>query len=127
MSVTDTIHFDKSSPPAGGWKRFFISITIILVALLSFGIGRLTSVGNSEPIKIEHDTSLTSKTSQTASVVSSLTIPKGSVVASKNGKKYHYPSCPSAKQISEKNKITFASPVAADASGYTLASNCKVQ
>jgi len=120
MNISETISFGK--PPI--WRRLFLSFVIILVSALSFGIGRLTAGNRQEPIKIEYDTS---QTSQTASVVSSLTTPNGSVVASKNGKKYHYPFCPSAKQISEKNKITFASPVAAEASGYTLASNCKVQ
>ena len=47
------------------------------------------------------------------------------VVASKNGTKYHYPWCAGAKQIAEKNKITFASTEEARAKGYTPAANCK--
>ena len=49
----------------------------------------------------------------------------GAVVASKNGTKYHYPWCAGAKQIAEKNLITFSSIEAARASGYTPAANCK--
>ena len=37
----------------------------------------------------------------------------------------YYPWCAGAKQISEKNKITFASTEEARAKGYTPAANCK--
>lgn len=47
------------------------------------------------------------------------------IVASKNGTKYHYPWCSGAKQISDKNKITFNSIEEARKAGYTPASNCK--
>lgn len=47
------------------------------------------------------------------------------IVASKNGTKYHYPWCSGAKQISDKNKITFKSIEEARKAGYTPASNCK--
>jgi len=47
------------------------------------------------------------------------------VVASKNGTKYHLPTCAGAKQISDKNKVTFGSIEEARAKGYTPASNCK--
>lgn len=50
---------------------------------------------------------------------------EGEVVASKNGTKYHYPWCAGAKQIAEKNRITFRSIAEARASGYTPAANCK--
>lgn len=48
-----------------------------------------------------------------------------SVVASKSGTKYHLLTCPGAKQIKPENKITFTSPEAAEAAGYTKAANCK--
>jgi len=50
---------------------------------------------------------------------------EGTVVASKNGSKYHLPSCSGAKQINEVNKIVFASAEEARAAGYTPAANCK--
>ena len=130
MSVTDLIHFDKDgSPIRYPWlRKLFLSLVIILVATLSFGIGRLTGAGKSEGIKVEYDASLTSPRN-TASVIQSLpTTPtslKGDIVASKNGSKYHFSHCAGAKQIKEENKITFASTQDAEASGYTLASNCK--
>lgn len=121
------------------FKKIFLSLVIILVSSLSFGIGRLSVVGDlpagkagREPIKIEYDQELTTEnTNQTATVTNAtqkkLAPPSasdGGVVASKNGSKYHYPYCPGAKQIKETNKITFDSPSLAEAAGYTLAANC---
>lgn len=100
------------------WRKYFVTLVIILVSALSFGIGRLTAPDKREGIRIEDDPSLTSQTIPTSLTASS-------IVASKNSKKYHYTSCPGAKQISEKNRITFSSPEAAEASGYSLATNCQ--
>jgi methylphosphotriester-DNA--protein-cysteine methyltransferase len=47
-----------------------------------------------------------------------------SVIASKNGSKYHLPSCPGGSQIKAENRITFASPDLAEAAGYQPAANC---
>jgi len=49
---------------------------------------------------------------------------KGLLVASKTGKKYHFPWCAGAAQIAEKNKIWFDSYAAAQSAGYTAAANC---
>lgn len=136
MSVAEIVSYDKE----GRIERFpilqklFVSFIIILVALLSFGIGRLSVVGNREPIRIEYDPTLTeqpiSNIGQSASVINAagkLASPgeSGVVVTSKNGSKYHYPHCAGAKQIKEENKIVFQTPAAAEAAGYTLAANCK--
>jgi len=45
-------------------------------------------------------------------------------VASKSGTKYHFLTCPGAKQIKEDNKIYFNSTAEAESAGYTPASNC---
>jgi len=107
------------------FRKLFLSFTILLVALLSFGIGQLSVTGNREPIRIEYDSQISNQTAQTASVVNA--IGKNSVVASKNGIRYHYPYCTGAKQIKEENRIIFATPAIAEAAGFTLASNCKPQ
>lgn len=111
------------------FRKLFLSIVIILVALLSFGIGRLSIVGEREPIKIEYDpemsnTPLQISNEQTASVIQGVPKSNKEVIVSKNGARYHYPHCAGAKQIKEANKIVFASPAAAEAAGYTLAANC---
>ena len=46
-------------------------------------------------------------------------------VGSKNGTKYHLPTCSGAKNIKEENKVWFASKEEAEGAGYSPASNCK--
>ena len=106
----------------------FIIIAVVLVALIAFGIGRL-SAPKTEPIQI--------KNLEKASVQDIVpeqkegTIQgenqgeyKGQVVGSKNSDKYHLPDCPGAKQISEQNKVWFDSITEAEKAGYKPASNC---
>ena len=139
MSIPEIVSYDKDGrierPASIGvnfplFRKLFLSSTIILVALLSFGIGRLSVVGNREPVRIEYDEQLTTddlqpttNKNQTASVINA--VREKSVIASKNGARYHYPHCAGAKQIKEENKIIFPTPAAAEAAGYTLAANCK--
>lgn len=132
MNISEVVAFDKD----GRVERFplirklFLSLVILLVASLSFGLGRLTTIGKASPIKIEYDASISNQASVSGAINSiensKLKIENStSVVGSSKGSKYHYLHCPGAKQISETNKIVFASPSAAEASGYTLAGNCK--
>ena len=139
MSLTETFSYDKE----GRIERFpllkklFLAMVIILTALLSFNIGRLSATKNKEPIRIEYDPSLiqdeiqnssTSQVNNSASVINAVqsqTVETGEVVVSKNGSKYHYSYCPGAKQIKEENKIVFKTPAAAETAGYTLANNCR--
>ena len=113
-------------------RKLFLSVTIILVATLSFGIGRLSVMGKREPVRIEYDPEIPNQTStinlqtnQTASVIN--VVKKDGVVASKNGVRYHYLHCSGAKQIKEENKIFFDTSTAAEAAGFTLASNCSLK
>ena len=68
MSIPEIVSYDKDGrierPASIGvnfplFRKLFLSSTIILVALLSFGIGRLSVVGNREPVRIEYDEQLT--------------------------------------------------------------------
>jgi len=94
-----------------------LTIGIILVALISFGAGRLTvPQSNKEPIIIE---------GPTASVEQSLTIEEeeeateqGKFVGSVNSNKYHWPDCVWAKKIAPQNQIWFSSESEAQAAGY---------
>jgi hypothetical protein len=136
MSLPEIISYDKDGQVGRFplFKKLFLSLIIILVATLSFGIGRLSVVGKREPVRIEYDSSISndqflisnqvpSIKTRTANVINA--IQSGSVVVSKNGSKYHFEHCSGAKQIKEENKIVFVSPSAAEAAGYTLAANCK--
>src|SRR3990167_2996837 len=98
MSLTEDISFDKDGNAERFplFRRLFLALVIILVALLSFGIGRLSVTGKSEPIQIEYDSSISSSPqTNTANVITA--IKGGEVVASKNGTKYHFSHCHGAK------------------------------
>jgi len=143
MSITEEVAFDKDGKIErfSLFRKLFLSITIILVAGLSFGIGRLSVVGKREPIQIEYDASISNSQfpiSNEASVSQAVSNIENSlktenskiensapVVVSKNGTRYHYLHCGGAKQIKEENKIIFPTAHAAESAGYTLAANCK--
>lgn len=118
MSIPDAFRFDKEGNGLKGhWLRpYFVTITILLVALLSFGLGRLTG-GERGGVVINYDPEnlIASKPSQKAT--------EESVVASSQGARYYFSHC--RNTISEKNKVSFASPALAEKAGYTLAANCK--
>lgn len=106
----------------------FIVATIVLVALIFFGIGRLTSP-KSEPIQIMNlekasVEDISPYAPDRASEDRKIPDYEGKVLGSINSDKYHLPECPGAKQISEKNKIWFDSIQEAEKAGYKPAGNC---
>jgi len=109
-------------------KDLFIAIIIILVALISFGLGRLSKIRENKPlINIENlgaaagDT----RTLQGSETGQEASVQEGLLVGSKNGTKYHYPWCSGALRIKEENKVWFSSVEEAKKAGYTPAANCK--
>ena len=123
--------------PKKSLKSHIFNISLVLlVSLASFGLGRLTiyeerrvpveikfSQAQSNILQAPSETAF--ETGEVRGVSTAGTEVGGEVVASKTGKKYHYPWCAGAKQISDKNKITFASAEEARKAGYTPAANCK--
>lgn len=113
-------------------SRYFVAVCVVLVAIIGFSVGRLSKIQDTrEPVRVYGSVGAGTGSS-TGEVMGASTgsqsIPQtnsGQVVASKNGTKYHYPWCAGAKQISDKNKITFNSIEEARQAGYTPASNCK--
>lgn len=95
--------------------------TVILVALISFGIGYLiASQTENQSIIIQNPSNVYS-----ASIEQSIqdktekqTAVEGSFVGSINSNKYHWPNCPFAKRIAEKNQIWFSSEQEAQNAGY---------
>lgn len=143
MSIKESVNKIKGllyTIPQDTKYNFFIALLIILVGTASFGLGRLSvNDFNNAGIKIitprdfqanalqgfeKNDVQISSG-EQT--VPKELYVPDqgGEVVASKSGSKYHLPWCAGAKQIAEKNLITFASTDEARKAGYTPAANCK--
>ncbi len=123
MSIPETFEFDNRGEVIKyGWFRpYFIAIVILLVALLSFGVGRMTG-SKREGVEINFDPNIT----QSTQVSPQALVPKeGSVTASVNGTRYYYSHC--GNNISDKNKVTFATALMAEEAGYTLALNCKLE
>jgi len=118
MSLSETVDFDKDGEVVrfSPIKRLFLSLVIILVAVLSYGLGRLGIDNKTEPIQIEYaQTALTDNLP--------VAVSNTGVFASSKGSKYYYPGC--SNTISEANKVTFSTPKQAEAAGYTLAANCR--
>jgi hypothetical protein len=118
-------------------NELFIVLVIILVALISFGLGRLSKIRESKtPITIENagesmlqGPAIGDKAAGSGGSAGISSAPSASTdklfVASKNGTKYHYPWCSGAATIKEENKIWFSSKEQAEAAGYQPAANCK--
>jgi len=92
------------------------ALVIILVGAASFGLGRLSKVEEGRGVSI----AVAPETAASAALQES-----GRYVASRNGTTYALPSCPSAKAISEANRVWFASSAEAERAGYRPAANCK--
>src|SRR5688572_5554168 len=103
-------------------EEILVSLIIVAVGFASYGLGMLSVTSqNNEEIRIVSSaaSSVTGAKEVTQNFASAETSEKsGQVVASKSGKKYHFPWCGGAKQIAEKNKITFDSIEEARKAGY---------
>ncbi len=138
--LSETVKFcnlEKPSEKGGGngagtsKKSVFVAIIIILAALISFGLGRLSKIReNKTPVTVEN----LSASALLGGGVNKISAGENSgngaareklFVASKKGGKYHYPWCPGALRIKETNKIWFSTIKEAGSAGYTPAKNCK--
>lgn len=112
-------------------KDIILVIAIMLVALTSFGLGRLSKIReNKPPITVENLSASVGKVEPwgigaEGGKEKGSTLDNGMLVASKGGKKYHYPWCPGARRIKDSNKIWFSTKKEAASAGYTPAKNCK--
>lgn len=120
------------------WKDIVIVAIIILVGLAGYGLGRISIYEEKKPSVEVNDVICPINGQNTSAAgsfgkgletpvsksVSSIQSGTSTIVASKNGTKYHYVWCAGAKQISEVNKIWFNNTDEARAAGYTPASNC---
>jgi len=133
-------------------RTLVLVVGIILIALISFGLGRLTDVSKSQkPVIIETSDSSSSKSvyNQEGAVTGDQTVSVGTavsntasstaqtiqekapaqpqngqgiIVASKSGTKYHWPWCSWAKKIKPENQVWFNSEAEAQKAGYTACS-----
>ena len=106
-------------------EPILVSLVIVFVGTASFMIGRISVNETSRPeVRICERDETVALSQKTHEEVLAGNVIGGAVVASKNGTKYHLPTCPGAKQISPANLISFPSIEAARAAGLTPASNC---
>ncbi|NUQ57380.1 MAG: hypothetical protein HUT38_02765 [Candidatus Paceibacter sp.] len=106
-------------------RDLFLAAVIVLVAAISFGLGRLSKIREEKtPIIIESASSTPDFDETRRSPVSTQAQDK-IFVASKNGKKYYYAWCESAQKIKESNRVWFATKEEAEKSGYEPAANCR--
>jgi hypothetical protein len=125
MSLQDLLKKSKSD-------EVFIIVTIVLVGIGAFGLGRLSKIESlrqglsiEAPAQVSEALIKKNTNIKNDKNIENTGLLEGSVVASKSGTKYHFPWCTGAKSISEKNKIWFNSVTEAKEAGYSPASNCK--
>ncbi|MBI4135083.1 MAG: hypothetical protein HY471_03195 [Candidatus Sungbacteria bacterium] len=117
---------EKLKSLVGEYKAdLFLGISVFLISIGSFGLGRLSAAWQPHP-KVQvippSDTRFKNSNIETTRVKTPAAA--GAVVASQNGTAYHLPDCPGAKQIKPENLITFKDAAAAAAAGYKPAGNC---
>lgn len=134
------LHLVKSNQ-----HRIFLSSCIILISLISYNLGQISSLKKT-PISIKESTNTKANifnavnpkppAPEGPSLDSSRRSGRGSlnkverqkldtrVVVSKNSDKYHYSWCSGAKRIKPENQVWFTSTAEAESKGYVLAGNC---
>lgn len=104
---------------------YFYAIFLLLVAVVSFGLGRASVGGlNTHTQQSVFDTAGIKPLIPNSEPQVANNDLGQAVIASKSGSKYHLASCPGATQIKDTNRIEFTSREAAEAAGYTPAANC---
>ncbi len=93
-----------------------LPLIVLFVGLSSFALGRISASEAVRPIV---------SVAQAASLAEPQGLYIGGLyVGSWNGRTYHYPWCPGAAQIAEKNRRWFETKEAAERAGYRPAKNC---
>ncbi|MBI2175603.1 MAG: hypothetical protein HYU35_02640 [Parcubacteria group bacterium] len=111
-------------------EELFLITVIAAVALISFGLGRLSIVSSTRPaVRLLVPPAASAVGAVTAGqqeyiAGAGIQITGKNYVASKNGTKYYALWCGGVDRIKEENKIWFVSPAEAERAGYEKAVNC---
>ncbi len=111
------------------WQRdILVGLAVGLVALASFGLGRLTAPRPKPPVTL-HEVDLKryfvrENAPGGADATAAKPEPAGAFLASKNGQRYYPKNCAAANRIKPENRIWFATIIEAEKAGYTKAANC---
>ena len=104
-------------------SNIILSITIVLIALISFGTGLLiNSSGGEGEVIIQNPSALVIKAIESSSAKATAD-KQGTFVGSVNSNKYHWPDCSFAKRIAQENQIWFSSEQEAQNAGYVRCSS----
>lgn len=123
-------------------KPFYTLFLCIVIASIFFALGLLSATEekhtpirviqpeNNQPASAISEASSMSNVGENGQTGNADAIPTandsgGQVVGSRNGTKYFFPWCGSAKMIKPENLVTFTSVEAARQAGYSPAGNCK--
>ena len=126
--IPKLVKFCKLARRGGGDnKELYLTAIIVLVAVISFGLGRLSKIREEKtPITIENAETSESKPLLTSNIDKTNSPATSKIfVASRNGKKYYYAWCESANVIKEQNRVWFSTQAEAEKAGYQPAANCK--
>jgi hypothetical protein len=130
MIIYDFLKEIKSVATKPALLRQIYNISIVvLLGFASFGLGRLSAIEEQrQPVRIEtydlFSIPVDIEPEQTSLPNEEGVAKAGPYVASKNGSRFHLPSCPGAKQIKQENMVWFNTKNEAAAAGYSPASNC---
>lgn len=109
--------------------KIVLTIGFLLVAILSFGAGKLSEVYYAQtPIIFQDNTNcvksqaLASQTAENQNTTASDSV-KGQIIGNKNSKIYHVPGGGSYGKVSEENRVYFATETDAQKAGYRKAKN----
>lgn len=107
----------------------FTAAALILIAIIGFGLGRLSAIYERKtPITMEYmdktDATNTAAVPDSKNQTNSAANSAG-IIASKNGSKYYPADCPAAARIKAENRIQFNSAKEAEGAGYTASAMCE--
>ena len=146
MSIPKTLEKIKSLAQNSRNKDILSILTIIIISLGSFFLGRNSTTNNTtsqvsiigaggvvnqnNSSKYTKTTPYTQNDSSNNMMGDSNTIAdtniyvKGNYLASRRGKKYYPIDCPASQNIKESNRIYFKTANEAESKGYTLSTSC---
>lgn len=114
----------------GKESNIILTVSIVLIALNSFGAGLLISFSSDDNASIVIQqpenysaSALSAGASAEADADKNENEDEKVFVGSVNSNKYHWPDCPSAKKIAPQNQIWFLSEEEARAAGYVRCGN----
>ena len=101
----------------GSAADWALPIIVFLVALGSFGLGRLSAIEGVRPVVFI--------TQAAAEAVPRGMYIGGEIVASRSGSVYYFPWCAGVSKIASQNQVWFVTEAAAQKAGLAPAKNCK--